>query len=128
MPFFVLQSTTNNQTRYVASLRNGRPRVVAFDKMRDARRAKDIVQDADPIYSSTDLELIEMNRARLSTEVGGAEIAIDYCSIQEHGELKIERGVLLRKRYELDGDTALARNRLEKEYQIEVHGDGARAD
>jgi hypothetical protein len=122
MPFFVLKSVTpTGQTRFVASLRNGRPRVVAFERVCDAKTAVSVVR-RDAIYESERVETCETNGTRLSSQFGGADIGIDFCVIDETGsELGIDRSVLLKSRRRITfADTESARDRLERDFDIDL--------
>ena len=119
MPLYVLKSIAHTgQTRFVANYRNGRSRVVAFDTVHVARRAVDVVK-RDPTYAHERVDACETNQARLTADVGGAEIAIDFCDLTGD-EVCIIRSILLKKRHVTYQDTERMRVALERDAAIDL--------
>lgn len=126
MPFFVLKSVTSSgQTRFVSKFRNGRPRVVAFERSSDAKSAVTIVR-SDAAYASEQVETCETNGAHLSTQFGGADIGVDFCVVGSDSGLGVARSVLLKRRSDKFSDMHNARCNLERDFGIEFCEEGGR--
>lgn len=141
-PFFVLKSVSaQGQTKYAASsFRNGRPRVMAFETVADAKIALGSVStmSRDTRVCRQDREcarIFKTNGVRLTQAFGRAEIGIDFCAANEKtGALDIRRSVLLHqaskrsvsRRSSADPtrafDQDLARSILERDFGIEFDG------
>ena len=126
MPFFVLRSFggVGDQTRLVASYRNGRRRLVAFEKSCDADAAATIVS-ANPEYSRAMVRPFRVNGARLSADFGETDIGLDFCAILESpddgGSLSVVKSCILKKRaYSMDEH----RDRLERDFRMECVTEG----
>ena len=119
MPLYVLKSIApTGQTRFLSNFRNGRSRIIAFENKCDAKSAITMVKDA-PLYTHTTMEVCETNTARLSSDVSGADIAVDFCDIALD-DIHVARTIILRTRKHMHNDTHTVRTRLERDFAMPV--------
>jgi hypothetical protein len=97
MPMWTLKSVSPvGQTRFVSTFRNGNSRVVAFERRKDAECAIPMVCKRSGDYARSQLMASETNQARLSADVHGSDVAIDFCEVTS-SEIEVVRSVIVRR-------------------------------
>jgi hypothetical protein len=123
MPLFVLRNTTRGGlTRFASNHRNGRSRIVAFEERQAAGSALDLIKEV-PAYKGEVLLVWETEPACLAA-LCGDDVAVDYCSVSDGGDIEVSRAIILGEQGRFHVDVRVARMRLEREFQMTVDGDG----